>query len=79
MMLKNLSLIRRQALPIVKIARHFSSGLNPADYKKIHTPMISDPKFYEDDFMITSIDEIDYVRSPMYDYAKSNQANHEQT
>jgi hypothetical protein len=78
-MLKNLSLIRRQALPIANLARHFSSGINPVEYKKVHTPMISDPKFYENEFMMTSIEEIDYVRSPMYDYAKSNQATGEQT
>jgi hypothetical protein len=30
-----------------------------------------DSKFYEKDFIPTSIEEIDYIRSPMYDLAKS--------
>lgn len=29
--------------------------------------------------MITSIEEIDFVRSPMYDYAKVNQMNGQET
>ena len=30
-----------------------------------------DSKFYEKDFIPTSIEEIDYIRSPMYDLAKA--------
>ena len=30
-----------------------------------------DPKFYEKDFLVSAIEEIDFVRSPFYDYAKA--------
>jgi hypothetical protein len=30
-----------------------------------------DTKFYEDEFMPTMIEEIDYIRSPLYDLAKA--------
>lgn len=39
--------------------------------------MLTDPKFFEEDFVMTSIEEIDFVRSPMYDYAKLNTMNGE--
>jgi hypothetical protein len=31
-----------------------------------------DTKFYKDDFFPTSIEEVEYVRSPYYDLAKSS-------
>ena len=34
--------------------------------------MVLDPKFYENDFEATGIEEIEFVRSPLYDYAKGN-------
>ena len=34
--------------------------------------MIIDPKFYQDDFYSTAIEEIEFVRSPLYEYAKGN-------
>jgi hypothetical protein len=53
------------------IQRAFSATVNPADYKKQHSPLVVDPKFYENDFMLTSIEEIEFIRSPFYDYAKA--------
>ena len=32
-----------------------------------------DPKYYDKDFVQTQIEEIEYVRSPLYDLAKNNQ------
>ena len=29
-----------------------------------------DPKFYENDYMITGVDELEVMRSPFYDLAK---------
>jgi hypothetical protein len=29
-----------------------------------------DPKFYENDFMPTGVEELDFIRSPFYDLAK---------
>ena len=40
-------------------------------YKKQHTGQLMDKKFYKDDFFPTSIEEVEYVRSPFYDLAKS--------
>ena len=37
-----------------------------------------DSKFYEKDFIPTAIEEIDYVRSPFYDLAKSNYMGEEE-
>jgi len=31
-----------------------------------------EPKFYEKDFISTAIEEIDFIRSPYYDYAVHN-------
>jgi hypothetical protein len=38
------------------------------NYKNV----VMDAKFYEKDFMQTSIEEIDFIRSPLYDIAKTN-------
>lgn len=37
-----------------------------------------DTKFYEKDFIPTAIEEIDYVRSPLYDLAKANHMNEDE-
>ena len=37
-----------------------------------HVARVMDPKFYERDFMSTSIEEIDFIRSPLYDLAVEN-------
>jgi len=34
-----------------------------------------DPKFYENDYMIGKSSELEFVRSPFYDLAKSEQMN----
>ena len=41
-------------------------------HRKRHTGQLIDSKFYKDDFHPTSIEEVEYVRSPYYDLAKSN-------
>ena len=39
--------------------------------KQHHKNIIMDAKFYEKDFWSTAIEEIEYVRSPLYEIAKS--------
>ena len=46
----------------------FSTAVNP--HKVTHTELVMDSKFYERDFWATSIKEIEFVRSPMYDLAR---------
>lgn len=29
-----------------------------------------DPKFYENDFYVTNVEELEYMRSPFYDMAR---------
>mgnify|MGYP006999549443 CR=1 FL=1 len=57
-----------------KPLRHFSTALS---HQKNHSPLIMDSKFYENDFIPTSIEEIDYIRSPFYDLAKAKYMNND--
>jgi len=41
-------------------------------HKKKHTGDVTNPKFYENDFMATKIKEIEYIRSPFYELSKSS-------
>ena len=43
---------------------------DPSVHKKKHEASVVDSRFYKDDFWVTRIEEIEYVRSPYYDYAK---------
>jgi len=36
-----------------------------------------DPIFYENDYMMTQIEEIDFIRSPFYEFAKSKTMDEE--
>lgn len=35
--------------------------------------VLMDPKFYENDFMATNEDELQYMRSPFYEFARKEQ------
>jgi len=52
--------------------RGFSSQAVVTDYenKRVHKHELANPKFFEDDYVTTMIEEIDFVRSPLYDMAK---------
>ena len=66
------------ARPLVRTptVRLFSTAQETVSAKELHTVrhrnILMDAKFYERDFWSTAIEEIDYVRSPLYDYAKIN-------
>jgi hypothetical protein len=46
-------------------------------HKRQHTGDLMNSKFYENDFVATSIKEIEFVRSPFYDLAKANEMTSE--
>lgn len=46
--------------------------ISKADHRANHKLLVMDPKFYEKDFWQTRINEIDFVRSPLYDLAQMN-------
>jgi hypothetical protein len=54
-------------------AAHFSSANNAisisAKHKTNHIGASAHPKFYENDFLPTSIEELHYVRSPFIELA----------
>ena len=50
--------------------RLFSTTAVANPHKQNHTNLIMDCKFYENEFLSTSINEIEFVRSPMYELAK---------
>jgi len=57
------TILRNRAL----FSRSFSSV---QAHKTHHKAEVMNPKFYERDFLNTSIEEIEYIRSPLYDLAK---------
>ena len=61
-------MLSRLLRPSKAVSRGFSSLAT--QHKKTHIPQVMDSKFYEKDFMATSIEEIEFIRSPLYDLAK---------
>jgi hypothetical protein len=37
-----------------------------------------DPKFYEDEFFVTDVEEIEHIRNPFYDLAKQERMSKDQ-
>lgn len=67
--------LTKLARPLAKINQRLFTA-QAASVKELHKVhhknILMEPKFYERDFWSTSIEEIDYVRSPLYDYAQVN-------
>lgn len=58
-------------LKTTKTLRKFSTAELAAKHKTQHYPNSMHPKFYENEFEATSIEEIHFVRSPFYELAKT--------
>lgn len=46
-------------------------------HKKVYSTDFIDSKFYKKDFLVTQIEEIEFIRSPFYQYAEMNKMNAE--
>ena len=56
---------------LLPLQRRMLSASLASLHKKKYTGELTNPKFYENDFMATKIKEIEYIRSPFYDLSKS--------
>ena len=55
-----------------KALRSFSTAELAAKHKTLHVSASMHPRFYENEFEATSIEELHWVRSPFYELAKMN-------
>lgn len=70
-MLKNIFLKSNIKGLVFQNTRRFS-GTPDLMHKKNYQGGYLESKFYEKDFLATSIEEIEFVRSPFYDLAEAN-------
>ena len=52
-----------------------ASTLDPLSHKKKHQNYHLDPKFYENDYHSTNAAELEFIRTPLYDFAKLERMN----
>lgn len=52
-----------------------ATAVDPSMYQRKHSTELMNPKFYEMDFFPTHLDDVQFMRSPYYEFAKINTMN----